>query len=62
MHGNIKIATLLALVLATIFLVAWLFRPGSKEKYEKNSKIVLNNDKALMIKKKRKKNDGKRKK
>ncbi len=62
MYSALKIGTLLALVLATILLVVWLFRPGSKEKYEKNSRIVLNNDKALLIKKKRKKGNGKRKK
>ncbi len=60
MYLNLKIATLLLLILGTILLVIWLFRPGSKEKFEKNSKIVLNNDKAIVIKKKTK--NGKRKK
>ncbi len=60
MYLNLKIATLLLLILGTILLVIWLFRPGSKERLEKNSRIVLNNDKAIVIKKKTK--NGKRKK
>jgi cbb3-type cytochrome oxidase subunit 3 len=62
MYSIIKIGTLLLLVLAAVLLMVWLFRPGSKEKYIENSKIALKNDKALLIKKKRKKGNGKRKK
>jgi cbb3-type cytochrome oxidase subunit 3 len=60
MYNALKIGTLLFLVLAIVSLVIWLFRPGSKEKYIENSKIALKNDKALLIKKKRKKGNGKR--
>lgn len=60
MYLNLKIATLLLLILGTILLVIWLFRPGAKERLEKNSRIVLNNDKAIVIRKKTK--NGKRKK
>jgi cbb3-type cytochrome oxidase subunit 3 len=61
MHSTLKIGTLLLLVLASVLLIVWLFRPGSKEKYIEDSKLALKNDKALLIKKKRKKGNGKRK-
>ncbi len=62
MYIYIKIATLLILVLGTILLVIWLFRPGANEAFKKNSLIALNNDKAILIKKKSKNGKGKKQK
>lgn len=37
----VKIITLVMLFSASIFLLYWVFRPGTKEKYAKYSKIPL---------------------
>ncbi len=37
----IKIITLIMLFCASIFLLYWVFRPGTKEKYKKYSEIPL---------------------
>lgn len=40
----ITIVTLLILFAASIFLVFWVFRPGSKEQYDEISMIPLHSD------------------
>lgn len=37
----IKILTLIMLFCASVFLLYWVFRPGTKEKYSKFSEIPL---------------------
>lgn len=57
----IKIGTLLLLVAACIFVVFWVFRPGTKRRYKEFSRIPLKND--FHIEEKRKgERKGKRKK
>lgn len=41
----IKIATLVILFCASILLLVWVFRPGSKKEYDEISKIPLQDDK-----------------
>lgn len=47
----IQIATLIILFSASILLVVWLYRPGSDKKFDDFSKIPLNEDRKMEVKK-----------
>lgn len=51
----ITIVTLLILFAASIFLVFWVFRPGSKKQYDEISMIPLHSDGVELKKKTTKK-------
>ncbi|MFI4955385.1 MAG: cbb3-type cytochrome oxidase subunit 3 [Gammaproteobacteria bacterium] len=44
MYDYLKIAILLLLFTASIFIVFWVFRPGTTKRYKEFSKIPLKND------------------
>ncbi len=44
---KIQIWTLLLITAASIFIVAWLFRPGAKAQYDKFGKIPLKEEKIV---------------
>ncbi|MFI4983681.1 MAG: cbb3-type cytochrome c oxidase subunit 3 [Rickettsiales bacterium] len=52
MYEFIKIATLILLWTMSIFIVVWIFRPGTAKRYEKFSKIPLKDDLHFEVKKK----------
>lgn len=54
----VPIATTITIWLAVIGLVAWLFRPASRNFYEKASKIPLKDDQKIL----KRQTSGKRKK
>ena len=54
----VKIMTLIILFSASIFLLYWVFRPGTKEKYAKYSEIPLKRDMKVVSKEAIKKGKG----
>jgi cbb3-type cytochrome oxidase subunit 3 len=53
MYAFIKISTLIMLMVASVLLVGWLYRPGSKTKYLKFSKIALKDEGSAIIEERR---------
>lgn len=44
----IKIITLVILFISSLFLLYWVYRPGSKEKYDEYGQIPLKSDAKIM--------------
>jgi cbb3-type cytochrome oxidase subunit 3 len=47
----IQIGTLICLFISSLLLLIWIYRPKSKELYDKYSKIALKEDKRITKKK-----------
>jgi len=49
MYAAIKMTTSLLILLAAVLLMVWIYRPGSKAKYAKQSKTALKDDMVLKV-------------